>query len=43
MIPIFRLPFRMMSHPVKGIAINAPNEEESKTNPNVPLSIENIS
>jgi len=43
MIPIFRLPFRMMSQPVKGMASNAPNDEESNTNPNVPLSIENIS
>ena len=33
----------MISQSVKGMAIKAPTEEESKTIPNVPLSIENIS
>ena len=40
---ILLLPLRMISQPVKGMAIKAPTEEESNTIPNVPLSIENIS
>ena len=43
MILIFRLPLRMISQPVKGIANTAPREVASKTNPNVPLSILNNS
>lgn len=37
------LPLRMISHPVKGMASNAPTEEASNTNPNLPSLIWKIS
>ena len=40
---ILLLPLRMISHPVNGMASKAPTEEESKTKPTTPLSIENCS
>lgn len=36
---ILLLPFRMIIQPVNGIAINAPTEEESNTNPTTPSLI----
>jgi hypothetical protein len=42
-IPIRLLPFRIMSHPVNGIAKRAPTEVDKSTKLQVPLSNENIS